>query len=119
MADNETPEGMRLLYDLLVKASEYPGETPHNPRNLYSWGEKLKALHQILSSHHDQEYAAEYRAAMKRIRDVSMDYPSGKYVSDGYDALFEWLGSISRLYSRLGLMIPQNLTYTEGGDEGI
>ena len=119
MADNETPEGMRLLYDLLVKASEYPGETPHNPRNLYSWGEKLKALHHLLSGYHDQEYEAEYRAAMKRIRDVSRDYPSAKYVSEGYDALFQWLGSISRLYSRLGLMIPQNLTYTEGGEEGI
>jgi hypothetical protein len=33
MSDNETPEGMRLLYDLPVKASEFPGETPHNARN--------------------------------------------------------------------------------------
>ena len=52
--DSETPEGLRLLYDLLVKASEYPGETPHNPRNLYYWGEKLKALHGVLSAYHDQ-----------------------------------------------------------------
>ena len=27
MSDTETPEGLRLLYDLLVKASEFPGET--------------------------------------------------------------------------------------------
>jgi len=40
-------------------------------------------------------------------------------VTKGYETLFGWLGSISRLYSRLGLMIPQNLIYTEGGEEGI
>ena len=56
---------------------------------------------------------------MKKIREVSSFYPSGRYVSEGYEAIFEWLGSISRLYSRMGLMIPENLVYTEGGDEGI
>jgi len=78
MADNETPEGMRILYDLLVKSVEYPGESPHNLRNLYSWGEKLKALHQMLSGYHDEEYLREYRIAMKQTTDVSRDYPSAK-----------------------------------------
>jgi len=119
MSDNETPEGMRLLYDLLVKASEYPGETVHNPRNLYNWGEKIKALHHLLSSYHDEDYRKEYRIAMKRIGEISRDYPSSRYVAEGYEVLFEWLGSISRLYARLGLMIPENLVYTEGGEEGI
>jgi hypothetical protein len=119
MSDNETPEGMRLLYDLLVKASEYPGETVHNTRNLYNWGEKIKALHHLLSSYHDEDYRKEYRIAMKRIGEISRDYPSSRYVAEGYEALFEWLGSISRLYARLGLMIPENLVYTEGGEEGI
>ncbi len=119
MSDNETPEGLRLLYDLLVKASEYPGETPHNPRNLYSWGEKLKALHQIMSSYHDAEYLKEYRLAQQNIREISKLYPSDRYISEGYEALYEWLGSLSRLYQRLGLLIPENLTYTEGGEEGL
>ena len=119
MSDNETPEGMRLLYDLLVKASEFPGESPHNPRNLYSWGEKLKALHQILSSYHDTEYLQEYRLAQKNIREISRLYPSERYVAEGYGMLYEWLGSLSRLYQRLGLMIPENMVYTEGGEEGI
>jgi hypothetical protein len=119
MSDNETPEGIRLLYDLLVKASEYPGETPHNPRNLYNWGEKIKALHYLLSNYHDEDYLKEHRSATKRIMEVSRDYPSARYVSEGYEVLFEWLGSISRLYARLGLMIPENLVYTEGGEEGI
>jgi hypothetical protein len=119
MTDSETPQGLRILYDLLVKTAEYPGESPHNPRNLYSFGEKLKALHHMISGYHDGEYENEFRAIMQKIGEVSKDYPSAKYVSEGYETLFEWLGSISRLYSRLGLMIPQNLTYTEGGDEGI
>jgi hypothetical protein len=119
MSDNETPEGMRLLYDLLVKASEYPGETPHNIRNLYSWGEKLKALHQILSAYHDTEYLQEYRLAQKNIKEISRFYPSERYVEEGYEALYEWLGTLSRLYKRLGLMIPENMVYTEGGEEGI
>jgi hypothetical protein len=119
MANNETPEGLRMLYDLLVKASEYPGEATHNPRNLYRWGEKLKALHQNMSAYHDAEYLQEYRLAQKNILELSGNYPSERYIAEGYAALYEWLGSLSRLYQRLGLMIPQNLTYTEGGEEGI
>ena len=57
--DSETPEGLRLLYDLLVKAAEYPGESPHNPRNLYNWGQKLKGLEHILSGYLDEEYMHE------------------------------------------------------------
>ncbi len=117
--DSETPEGLRLIYDLLVKASEYPGESLHNPRNLFHWGEKLKALHQILSGYHDQEYLSEYRLAQRRIIEISKSYPSEQYVREGYEGLHEWLGSISRLYQRLGLLIPENMTYTEGGEEGI
>ena len=119
MANNETPEGLRLLYDLLVKASEYPGETPSNPRNLYNWGKKLRALHQNMSAYHDPEYLQEYRLGQKNIRELSKNYPSEQYIVDGYEALYEWLGSLSRLYKRLGLMIPENMTYTEGGEEGI
>jgi hypothetical protein len=117
--DVETPEGLRILYDLLIKASEYPGESPYTPRNLYSWGEKLKSLHQLLSPYHDEEYNREYRLIQKQILDVSREFPSYRYTHESYDLLFEWLGSISRLYGRLGLMIPENLTYTEGGEEGI
>lgn len=117
--DGQTPEGLRILYDLLVKASEYPGEAPHNPRNLYSWGEKLKSLHQLLSSYHDEEYNKEFRTIQKQITESSKSFPSDRYIHESYDLLFEWLGSISRLYQRLGLMIPENMVYTEGGEEGI
>jgi hypothetical protein len=85
MADAETPEGMRLLYDLLVKSAEFPGESPHNLKNLYNWGEKMKALHHLLSSYHDEDYKREYRSAMKRIMEISREYPSPKYISEGYD----------------------------------
>ena len=117
--DSETPEGLRLLYDLLVKASEYPGESPHNPRNLYNWGQKLKGLEHILSGYLDEEYMHEKRVLEKEIKEVSKEYPSDRYISDGYDMLFEWLGMLARQYQRLGLLIPEDLTYTEGGDEGI
>ena len=82
MADAETPEGMRLLYDLLVKSAEFPGESPHNIKNLYNWGEKMKALHHLLSSYHDEDYKKEYRSAMKRIMEISREYPSPKYISE-------------------------------------
>lgn len=119
MANVESPDGLRLFYDLLVKASEYPGESPHNLRNLHSWGEKLKALHQLLSSYHDESYLREYKLMMMRTREVSLYYPSQRYVSEGYGVLFEWLGTISRLYARMGLMIPENYIYTDGGEDGI
>ena len=117
--DSETPEGMRLLYDLLVKASEYPGESPHNPRNLYNWGQKLKGLEHILSGYLDEEYMHEKRVLEKEIREVSKEYPSDRYISDGYDKLYSWLGLLATQYQRLGLLIPEDLTYTEGGEEGI
>ena len=55
----------------------------------------------------------------KEIREISKDYPTEKYLSDGYELLFSWLGALARQYQRLGLLIPEDLTYTEGGDEGI
>ncbi len=119
MQDAETPEGQRLS-DLLVEYSKDLGKSPHNLRNLYDWVGKLKALHHLLSYYHDAEYLQEYEAIMKRIREASKTYPSAKYVEGGYDVIFDWLDAISRLFSRLGMMIPQKLTYTEGsGDDGI
>ncbi len=117
--DVQTPEGLRIIYDLLVKASEYPGEVPHNPRNLYSWGEKIKSLHQLLSGYYDEEYNREFKLIQKGIIEVSKEFPSDRYTYESYDLLFSWLGAISRLYGRLGLLIPMNYTYSEGGEEGI
>ena len=31
-------------------------------------------------------------------------YPSERYVSESYDILFSWMGSLSRLCYRLGMM---------------
>ena len=119
MNDNESPDGMRIIYDLLVKAAEYPGESSHNLANVFSWGHKIKALHELMSSYFDEDYVKEYRVARDQMLEVSKMYPSERYVSESYDLLFSWLGSISRLYGRLGLLIPMNYTYTEGGEEGI
>lgn len=119
MNDKNTPEGVMVLYDLLVKASEFPGESSRSVRQLYQWGQKLKALHHMLSSYHDEEYLKEFRALRTTIIRISKYYPSERYLSEGYDALFEWLGSISRLYARLGMLISMDYSYTEGGEEGI
>jgi hypothetical protein len=119
MKDSESPDGMRIIYDLLVKAAEYPGESSHNLANVFSWGQKIKALHELLSLYFDEEYTREYKIARDRLLEVSKMYPSERYVSESYDLLFAWFGSISRLYGRLGLLIPMNYTYTEGGEEGI
>lgn len=117
--DSETPKGLQLLYDLFVKASEFPGESSHNSKNLYHWGEKIKSLHDVLSPYHDEQYNREYALAQRRINEISLYHPSRRYLVEGYDVLHEWLGSISRLYDRLGLMIPQNMIYTEGGEDGV
>ncbi len=107
--DLDMPHGIRMLYDLFVKASEFPGESAPNKRNLYSWAQKLKALHQILSAYHDDAYRAEYDDVMKRMQKISALYPSEEYTAQGYELLYDWLGCISRLYQRLGLMIPENI----------
>ena len=85
----------------------------------FTWGQKLKGLEHILSGYLDEEYMHEKRVLEKEIREVSKEYPSDRYISDGYDMLFEWLGMLARQYQRLGLLIPEDLTYTEGGEEGI
>lgn len=113
------PEGLRSLYDSFVKVSEFPAESNHNLANLLHWGDQLKALHYNLQSYHDEQYLREYKILMQKIREASKFYPSGKYLTDGYEACFEWLGSLSSLYARLGLLVPENLEYTEGGDDPL
>ena len=119
MTENESPNGMRIIYDLLIKVSEFPGEAPHNLGNVFLWGQKIKALHELMSSYFDEEYTREYKIARNQLIEASRMYPSERYVSESYDILFFWMGSLSRLYGRLGLLIPMNYTYTEGGEEGL
>jgi hypothetical protein len=70
MSDNETPEGLRILYDLLVKASEFPGDSMHNPKNLLLWSQKLKSLHSLLSAYQDEEYKKGYMVIKKRMVEI-------------------------------------------------
>lgn len=119
MADNESPEGIAIIYKLLVKVAEFPGESPHNLGNVYLWGQKLHSLHEIMSSYFDEEYTREYQIARNQLMAISRKYPSDAYVFQAYDLLYSWMGSLSRLYARLGLLIPQNYTYVEGGEEGL
>ena len=119
MTENESPNGMSVIYGLLVKVSEFPGESSHNLGNVFLWGQKIKALHELMSSYFDEEYTREYKIARNQLMEASRMYPSESYVSESYDILFSWMGSLSRLYGRLGLLIPMHYTYTEGGEEGI
>ena len=68
MTENESPSGMRIIYDLLIKVSEFPGESPHNLGNVFLWGQKIKALHELMSSYFDEEYTREYKIARNQFR---------------------------------------------------
>ena len=111
MNEQDTQKGPNLTYYLLLKASEYPGETTHSVRGAFMWGERLKAVHQNLSysQGEDDEYLNEYRAIKEKIKQISREYyPSERYVMEAYEILHEWLGSLSRLYYRLGMMANEN-----------
>ena len=53
----------------------------------------------------DDTYLKEYKEIKEKIAQISRDYyPSERYVMEAYEVLHEWLGSLSRLYYRLGMM---------------
>ena len=122
MNEQNTQKGPNLTYYLLLKASEYPGETTHSVRGAFMWGEKLKAVHQNLSYSHreDDEYLNEYMRIKEKIEQISRDYyPSERYVMEAYEILHEWLGSLSRLYYRLGMMTNESSRPLEWNQETV
>lgn len=111
MSDTDSQKGPNLTYYLLLNASEFPGESSYSIQGALTWGRKLKAVHQNLSYSHktDEEYLAEFDIIKKKLDQISKDYyPAERYVSEAYDTLYEWLGSLSRLYYRLGMMTNEN-----------
>ena len=122
MNEQDTLKGPNLTYYLLLKASEYPGETTHSVRGAFMWGEKLKGVHQNLSYSHreDDEYLNEYNRIKAKIDQISRDYyPSERYVMEAYEILHEWLGSLSRLYYRLGMMANESPRQLEWNQESV
>lgn len=112
MTEMDNEKGPNLTYYLLLKASEFPGESSHSVRGVYMWGERLRAVHQNLSYSHkaDSLYLKEYGVIKDNIQKISKDYyPSERYVMEAFEILHEWLGSLSRLYYRLGLMTSGDL----------
>jgi hypothetical protein len=111
MNDTDNTKGPNLTYYLLLKASEFPGESSHSVKGVYMWGERLRAVHQNLSYSHkeDDDYLSEYKRIKGKMEQISRDYyPSEKYVIEAYEILHEWLGSLSRLYYRLGMMANES-----------
>lgn len=58
-------------------------------RDALSWWDKNKALHQFMFRYHDNEYRSEYDHVTMLIKEASAHYPSSRYISEGYAALFE------------------------------
>lgn len=107
------PGGIRVIYDLLVKAAEYPGESYRSAKSAYAWYEKIRALHEIMRPYWDDEYGGEHREIEERMKEASLLYPGDEYVAKAYAILGNWIGVIASLYDRLGLLIPQNLVSSD------
>jgi hypothetical protein len=97
--DSEMQEGMKFLYNALLKVAEFPGERPHNPKNLNAWNMNLNFLHQFMIQYYAKETLERYKKTVAKLTEVSRLYPSERYIVYGYEASFEFLGVISRGYA--------------------
>jgi len=103
--DDGIEPGMSFLYNQILKVAEFPGERPHNPRNLYVWIMRLNFLHSFFIQFYEEETMAGYHEAENRIREVSKFYPSLKYLVEGYEAAFDLFGVIASGYENKGLLL--------------
>ncbi len=116
MSEGQPANPLTLMY---MDAYHYLRDVQKSAEAADHWHDMIEGLHQALSYYWDAEYKQDVDAVNELINEALKYYPSEEYVRNIYMALKEWLGAISRLFSRLGMMIPQTLTYTEGEGDGI
>jgi len=109
--DDGIEPGMSFLYNQILKVAEFPGERPHNPRNLYLWITRLNFLHSFFIQFYDEKTMAGYQEAENKIKEASKYYPSVKYLVEGFEAAFELFGVIANGYESKGLLLenPEGL----------
>lgn len=118
MEDNQI---VQVISNLFTRAGEYPGENSHDPEHLFRWGEILKSLSNSLEAYQDHDFKENYALIQKELAAVSKyRYAQrDRYVYEGYEICHEWFGAIASLIDKVGLMLPHNYEYTEGGDDGL
>ena len=97
-------KGLKILYDLLVKAAEFPGENRHSPAVLSKWHTQLEYLHGIMLQFYSPQLIQRYeknRQEMESLPHVKNDIILAK----GYELTFQLLGVVSRSFIQEKLLL--------------
>ncbi len=118
MEDNQI---VQVISNLFTRAGQYPSENFHDPEHLFRWGEILKSLSNTLEAYHDHDFEEKFARVQQELTAISRYRYSDRdrYVYEGYEICHQWLAAIAFLVDTLGLMVPHNLEFTEGGDDGL
>ena len=110
--NDDQDNGIKILTDMLTRASEFPGENEPSPSTLYKWHFMLKELHQILMQNPEnaEKYIHEYQIVEKKMLapDAFQDFVTG------LDILFEWMSIIARGFEE-AFMLYNVSTYNVSG----
>lgn len=104
MNDDEE-RGLKALYDMLVKAAEFPGENSHSPASLTKWHNQLEYLHGIMLQFYSQDLIKRYDALRKEIKSLPVDRMGDAALARGYDLCFRLLGVISKAFIQENLVL--------------
>ena len=97
-------KGLKILYDLLVKAAEFPGENRHSPAVLSKWHTQIEYLHGIMLQFYSPQLIQRYekiRQEMESLPHVKNDIILAK----GYEVSFQLLGVVSRSFIQEKLLL--------------
>ena len=103
MNDDED-KGLKILYDLLVKAAEFPGENHHSPAVLSKWHSQLEYLHGIMLQFYSPQLIQRYeknRQEMESLPSTQND----AFLARGYELSFQLLGVVSRSFIQERLLL--------------
>lgn len=106
-----TGPAMTVLHDALVKISLQ--EPPRNIRSVYFYSLRIRSAHALSSPFHTEEYTRIYGAVVKRLHEAAVWYPEPSYVLRSADALYTWTYGIVDLYQSHGILVPENLRFTD------
>lgn len=104
MMDNE-PGGLKVLYDMLVKAAEYPGESSHSMRNLELWENRLRTLHHVMVQFYSDTQTTRYNQISESMRKLAESANAEEYLAKGYHLMFEFLGEIAIAFKSEKLLL--------------
>jgi hypothetical protein len=102
--NDDGDRGLKILYDLLVKAAEFPGENQHSPAVLSKWHTQLEYLHGIMLQFYSPQLIQKY----EKIRQEMESLPSGQSdasLSREYELSFQLLGVVSRSFIQEKLLL--------------